>query len=128
MALIKCVECEQEVSDRAANCPKCGCPVQLAVPLQSIAKKSSWGSGMLGAVIMLITFIALSTLMIAATISENSKSATSFLSIAGIIIFFLLDAFFGFTKSLSKSDPVLKFCAKITLVAIVIWLIGRAYS
>lgn len=28
MALIKCSECGKEISDRAASCPNCGCPVQ----------------------------------------------------------------------------------------------------
>jgi len=27
MALVKCGECESEVSDKAAACPKCGAPV-----------------------------------------------------------------------------------------------------
>lgn len=27
MALIKCVECGKEISDRADTCPNCGCPV-----------------------------------------------------------------------------------------------------
>lgn len=27
MALIKCMECGKEISDRAATCPNCGCPV-----------------------------------------------------------------------------------------------------
>ena len=27
MALIKCKDCGQMVSDRAVRCPKCGCPV-----------------------------------------------------------------------------------------------------
>lgn len=27
MALIKCPECENEVSDKASICPKCGCPI-----------------------------------------------------------------------------------------------------
>lgn len=27
MALIKCPECGKEVSDRASNCPNCGCPL-----------------------------------------------------------------------------------------------------
>ena len=27
MALIQCPECGQSISDRAANCPKCGCPI-----------------------------------------------------------------------------------------------------
>ena len=28
MALIKCRECEHEVSDKAQNCPNCGCPME----------------------------------------------------------------------------------------------------
>lgn len=28
MALIKCIECGHEVSDKASMCPKCGCPVE----------------------------------------------------------------------------------------------------
>lgn len=28
MALIKCEECGKEISDRAAACPNCGCPVE----------------------------------------------------------------------------------------------------
>lgn len=28
MALIKCPECESEISDKAEACPKCGCPIQ----------------------------------------------------------------------------------------------------
>lgn len=27
MALIKCVECGKEISDRASICPNCGCPI-----------------------------------------------------------------------------------------------------
>lgn len=29
MALIKCEECGKEISDRAARCPQCGCPVEI---------------------------------------------------------------------------------------------------
>lgn len=28
MALIKCSECGREVSDKAGNCPHCGCPIK----------------------------------------------------------------------------------------------------
>lgn len=27
MALIKCSECGREISDKAKNCPNCGCPI-----------------------------------------------------------------------------------------------------
>ena len=29
MALIKCLECGAEISDRALECPKCGCPIDI---------------------------------------------------------------------------------------------------
>jgi len=32
MALIKCPECSNEVSDQAASCPKCGYPLKAATP------------------------------------------------------------------------------------------------
>ena len=34
MALIKCPECSNEVSDKAASCPKCGYPIQAAFSSQ----------------------------------------------------------------------------------------------
>ena len=30
MALIKCIECKKEVSDKAMTCPNCGAPVELS--------------------------------------------------------------------------------------------------
>lgn len=32
MALIKCPECSTQVSDKAASCPSCGCPIAEPVP------------------------------------------------------------------------------------------------
>jgi hypothetical protein len=32
MALIKCIECGREISDKAAACPQCGCPKAVAGP------------------------------------------------------------------------------------------------
>ena len=36
MALIKCVECGKEISDKAAFCPSCGCPIEMEVRNASI--------------------------------------------------------------------------------------------
>lgn len=36
MALIKCPECETEVSDKASNCPKCGCPINVVTRTKKI--------------------------------------------------------------------------------------------
>lgn len=44
MALVKCSECQTEVSDRAANCPKCACPlvaVAVAPPTPSQAAEKT---------------------------------------------------------------------------------------
>ncbi|QEX23369.1 hypothetical protein FRZ61_33070 [Hypericibacter adhaerens] len=32
MALIKCIECSREISDKAASCPGCGAPVSAQMP------------------------------------------------------------------------------------------------
>jgi hypothetical protein len=34
MALMDCPECGRQVSDRAAACPQCGCPLQVSAPLR----------------------------------------------------------------------------------------------
>lgn len=42
MALIKCIECENEVSDKAKTCPKCGAPVELSiVPSNDLSSQQS---------------------------------------------------------------------------------------
>lgn len=35
MALVKCPECNNEVSDKASSCPKCGVPLAASNPTQS---------------------------------------------------------------------------------------------
>jgi DNA-directed RNA polymerase subunit RPC12/RpoP len=42
MALVKCVECGQEISDMATACPKCGRPTRV-----EIKRKSPWGATIL---------------------------------------------------------------------------------
>lgn len=56
MALIKCVECSAEVSDKAAACPKCGCPNASAatwaetpcIPPPTQGKNGGWLKWVLG--------------------------------------------------------------------------------
>ncbi len=45
MALINCEECRKEVSDKAASCPNCGAPLQVAVAKQSLWDSISQKSG-----------------------------------------------------------------------------------
>ena len=33
MALIKCIECGKEISDKATTCPHCGCPISETNPV-----------------------------------------------------------------------------------------------
>ena len=33
MALIKCPECGNEVSDKAVSCPQCGCPLVASITI-----------------------------------------------------------------------------------------------
>nr|UVY32817.1 MAG: protein of unknown function DUF2116 [Bacteriophage sp.] len=40
MALIKCPECGKEISDKASNCPNCGCPLNEKENLQDTNKKT----------------------------------------------------------------------------------------
>ena len=39
MALMNCPECKIEVSDKAASCPKCGCPIANPLSLPPSAGK-----------------------------------------------------------------------------------------
>lgn len=38
MALIRCIECGNEVSSYANVCPKCGCPVQKSIDSENDGK------------------------------------------------------------------------------------------
>lgn len=31
MAMVKCLECKQDISDKAATCPKCGAPINYSI-------------------------------------------------------------------------------------------------
>ena len=37
--LIKCPECELQVSDKAMNCPHCGYPITSSTPVRKTSKK-----------------------------------------------------------------------------------------
>ncbi len=53
MALMKCKECGNEVSNKAASCPKCGAPIK--------AKKSGCGCGSVFLLILVIVIASAST-------------------------------------------------------------------
>lgn len=65
MALIKCNECQKEISDKAISCPFCGNPTQQQ-PKDSIMKvevertSKYWKKrGLIGAFLVLLTFITM---------------------------------------------------------------------
>ena len=39
MALIKCIECGHDISDKATSCPNCGCPVRFSLEQQEEANQ-----------------------------------------------------------------------------------------
>lgn len=41
MAMIKCPECGKDVSDKAKNCPNCGCPIASSVPNNTVKIRMS---------------------------------------------------------------------------------------
>ncbi len=97
MALIKCPECNKEVSDRAMSCPSCACPLERAVTTGAPGKKWTWFKvGSLGTILVGI-IVALST-----TISQGGPLAGFLISGGSIglladtkIFAYLLAAYWG---------------------------------
>ncbi len=79
MALIKCLECGHEVSDKALTCPNCGCPVQLGRNVQAVPEqkhhKSNFGKILLGVVLCVAVLYFISGVM-----SIITKGGTTHLS------------------------------------------------
>ncbi len=44
MALIKCTECENDVSDKANACPRCGAPIQNSIEFEDCRRKNEFDS------------------------------------------------------------------------------------
>lgn len=65
MALIKCPECGKEISDKASNCPNCGCPIEqkskIEEPENKIEKKPDRGknSNGIGKTILIVIITAM---------------------------------------------------------------------
>ncbi|MBR2147270.1 MAG: zinc ribbon domain-containing protein [Muribaculaceae bacterium] len=78
MALIKCSECGQMVSDKASVCPKCGNPINVAptggYQQPNDKKSNTWLyvlTGVLGVIAIIVAFSVLST----STCQEPKTSA-----------------------------------------------------
>ncbi|MGN0366749.1 MAG: hypothetical protein ACI4E5_12535 [Suilimivivens sp.] len=99
MALIKCSECGKEISDKAENCPNCGCPVQNNVTENSTDIKNE---------------------------QKSKKGKVSGMSIAALILSILGCTFIiGIILAiidLCKKDGRNKSCSIVALVICGIWL------
>lgn len=82
MALIKCSECNKEISDKATNCPHCGCPVaEMDLPeeeKQEIEVVKEKGSGLFLTISFIISFIIFLLVIGDINFSSNGVRLTSF--------------------------------------------------
>lgn len=74
MALIKCIECGKEISDKATACPNCGCPVssvkeEKTIPVQS-KQKEHHKHRPRKAKVLLIVAVALVAVLVAVIVSS----------------------------------------------------------
>jgi hypothetical protein len=85
MALIKCKECEKEISDKAATCPGCGAPVATSIPpiIEEIPDDESSPINLeaIGFITILVAF----TLPFAA-VSSNTAWTIGFI---GLVVFIM---------------------------------------
>lgn len=87
MALIKCTECGKEISDKAATCPNCGCPVTHELPNElkqstnSNSRKKSTGCLIIfiifGAFCFLMVFMVFIVTVIRPTINISTPQSSN---------------------------------------------------
>lgn len=65
MGLIKCLECENEISSKAMKCPQCGAPVPISEELGKV--------GQVGCSVLLVIFILALAIVIFETRTEDSR-------------------------------------------------------
>ena len=56
MALIKCSDCNNEVSENAPSCPKCGNPI-MAITIEKTSKR--WKQGKIWGIVLFIAGVAI---------------------------------------------------------------------
>ena len=85
MPLIKCQECDKEISDRAEACPGCGHPVNPVKPVSPAVtvktKKSNAGLKALGFILIVIGLIW--------TMSGSGKTIGPALLLGGFVVFII---------------------------------------
>lgn len=117
MALIKCMECGKDISDKAEKCPNCGCPVerinqqQKEIPQPEIIKqnyapqvKCKWSTGKLVIGIISVVLFFLIALQSCAVGAYNSLSGSDEISGSFGIICALLILVSGIIGIATKSS------------------------
>ena len=116
MALIKCPECNKDISSEALTCPYCGYPIKLKVKEEkkesfTVAFRSGPGS-ILGAVIVIAIFSLIfmaggTTLLITANRDGGMIFGGSFLLIIGVLFFITtivyIDYFVNNAKNMNRN-------------------------
>ncbi len=105
MAMIKCMDCGNEYSDRAAQCPKCGCPNPNA-ELLAAHRKGVWSSGrLIIGIISIVLFILILFQSCAAGMSNalQDNDATSGTSGFVLAIMMLIAGIVGIATRNSNS-------------------------
>lgn len=74
MALIQCIECKEEVSDKAFTCPKCGAPTALSKKKRGAHKKISYKTGCL--ITFLVFAVPILIIGILAETDDDSQKST----------------------------------------------------
>jgi len=92
MAMIECPECQKRVSDKAATCPDCGCPVAPAV-VQTIEQT---GKRYKGAQVIGICLSVLGAFIGCVTLSGSEPSPDGI--VPGLIVFVIGIAICIFAK------------------------------
>lgn len=76
MSLIKCTECQKEISSKADRCPHCGCPVsQSDIPTQNLLQKDGKKKNGCGLFFLIIIFIISLILLIVSALNNDDVAS-----------------------------------------------------
>lgn len=114
MALIVCKECGKNVSDKAASCPACGCPVAEEVKKTEISGFKTGAKGVATGVLSLILAAVSIFLTFGSFFGIGGKGGV----IAGIFfiaatVYCFLSAYDGFKGNIFAECP---YCANVAMV------------
>jgi hypothetical protein len=118
MALIKCPECEKEISSKAKTCPHCGCPLEKKEDNKSKVPKKRFHSKeykMTGIILSIPCSLILLIFLLGITFN-NIIPSVILAGIYGLIIYFM-------SKFMLNTKPHIKKYLWVVIVVIVIPLL-----